>query len=271
MLSMKTILAVLLAWPWTAYAQGQGAAAVRDKLESEYQITKITDDKSGIVTPGSLLLLHKDKVLMFAATTAVDPCMNTYRNRKVSQNLACRLAVMKPPIPIPGKDKVPATRYFVSGEKFRVTKITVRDNGKDRGVVLDFYSEPIDDVHYIGQLTIPFGAFTPAPDDALKVVEEVVTVAPSEDAKNGSDATDPAPEASQPPAAPPPAELPPPPIETPPPPPSDPIKISEGQTIDQVVGAMGQPLTIAKVGTKEIYTYRDLKITFVDGKVKDFQ
>jgi len=34
---------------------------------------------------------------------------------------------------------------------------------------------------------------------------------------------------------------------------------------------MGQPVKKAKVGTKEIYYYKDLKITFVNGKVKDVQ
>jgi hypothetical protein len=45
----------------------------------------------------------------------------------------------------------------------------------------------------------------------------------------------------------------------------------EGQTIEQVVAAMGQPLKKAKVGTKDIYWYKDWKVTFVNGKAKDVQ
>jgi peptidyl-prolyl cis-trans isomerase A (cyclophilin A) len=71
--------------------------------------------------------------------------------------------------------------------------------------------------------------------------------------------------------APPTAEPAPTPIKPPPPPPPDPTEVSEGQTIDQVTMALGQPSKKAKVGTKEIYYYKDLKITFVDGKVKDVQ
>jgi outer membrane protein assembly factor BamE (lipoprotein component of BamABCDE complex) len=44
-----------------------------------------------------------------------------------------------------------------------------------------------------------------------------------------------------------------------------------GQTKDQVVAAMGQPVRIADLGKKQIYYYKDLKITFVDGKVTDVQ
>ena len=49
------------------------------------------------------------------------------------------------------------------------------------------------------------------------------------------------------------------------------VAINLGDTIDQVVAAMGQPDRIAKVANKDIYVYKDLKITFVDGKVSDIQ
>lgn len=50
-----------------------------------------------------------------------------------------------------------------------------------------------------------------------------------------------------------------------------PITVNLGDTIDQVVAAMGQPERAAKVANKDIYFYRDMKITFVDGKVSDIQ
>ncbi len=58
----------------------------------------------------------------------------------------------------------------------------------------------------------------------------------------------------------------------PPPPPSPaPKEISLGQTEDVVVANLGQPKKIAKIGAKEIYFYKDLKVTFVNGKVTDAQ
>ena len=60
------------------------------------------------------------------------------------------------------------------------------------------------------------------------------------------------------------------PIPAPPPPADQPTQTIEiGQTVDQVVAALGQPQKIAKVGTKQIYFYKDLKVTFNDGKVSD--
>jgi hypothetical protein len=47
--------------------------------------------------------------------------------------------------------------------------------------------------------------------------------------------------------------------------------IAMGQTINQVVAIMGQPQQIVDLGAKKTYTYSDLKIVFVDGKVNDVQ
>jgi hypothetical protein len=42
-------------------------------------------------------------------------------------------------------------------------------------------------------------------------------------------------------------------------------------TIDQVKAALGDPVSIAEVGSKTIYVYKDLKITFVNGKVSNVE
>ena len=50
-----------------------------------------------------------------------------------------------------------------------------------------------------------------------------------------------------------------------------PIEISLGQTIEDVVGSLGNPTQIVNLGAKKIYVYPDLKITFIDGRVTDVQ
>jgi hypothetical protein len=261
---------------------------IQQKLESEYQITKTNDAKTDIVTAGSIVVLHKDKLLMVAATSAANPCMNTYRDGQVFPNKACKFGSQIVRIPglgshIPHADNAPATRNFVAGEKFWVTKIDVKDSGKGRGVVFDFFTDatPAGDqgIRYKGVLSIPFPASISNSDDALKLVAEVITVVAPEDAKKDSD-TSPQPPAQSgqqvaaspnqppPPAAPAPAEPTPAPIEPPPPPPTE---VSEGQTIDQVLAALGQPVDKISAGNKVIYIYKNLKVTFVDGKVKEIQ
>jgi hypothetical protein len=53
--------------------------------------------------------------------------------------------------------------------------------------------------------------------------------------------------------------------------PSAPISIEKGQSIDQVVAALGPPEKKVNMGTKQIFVYKDLKVTFIDGKVTDVQ
>jgi hypothetical protein len=289
-----TTLLGLLVWVCsTALADDQGTkASIEKKLTSEYALTKTTDDKSDIVTAGAVLVLQKDKVFMVPTDATGNPCQNTYKDGKLSQSGACKVNDTFRKIPgfghvIPGQDKAIVTRAYVTGEKFWLTKVDVHDTGKDKGVMLEFFTDAVKDVRYKGTLLIAFkGGTLPSPDDALKLVAEVITVAPSEDAKDdkgkgGQEApaaaapaaannAAPAPAAPAPAAAAP-AEAPPPPIEAPPPPPADPASIKEGQTPDEVVAALGQPTKKAKIGTKEIYYYKDLKVVFVNGKVKDVQ
>jgi hypothetical protein len=47
--------------------------------------------------------------------------------------------------------------------------------------------------------------------------------------------------------------------------------IELGQTTDQVKGSLGEPKRVANLGTKVIYYYDGMKVTFKDGKVSDVQ
>jgi hypothetical protein len=279
----NAILGLLVCVSSTALAEDQGTKpSIEKKLTSEYALTKTTDDKTDIVTAGAVLVLQKDKLYMAPTDATGNPCQNNYKDGKLSQSGACKVNETFRKIPgfghvIPGQDKAIVTRAFVTGEKFWLTKIDVHDAGKDKGIYLEFFTDAINDVRYKGTLMIQVKAL-PSPEDALKLVAEVITVAPSEEAKDdkekpakqggqqGAAAPAAAPPAAE--AAPPPVEAPPPVIEAPPPPPAE---VSLGQTPDEVVAALGQPTKKAKVGTKEIYFYKDLKVTFLNGKVKDIQ
>jgi hypothetical protein len=59
----------------------------------------------------------------------------------------------------------------------------------------------------------------------------------------------------------------------PPPPPADapPPTIVLGETMDQVTAAFGQPLKVAKLGAKTIFYYKDMKVTFTNGKVSNVE
>jgi hypothetical protein len=52
---------------------------------------------------------------------------------------------------------------------------------------------------------------------------------------------------------------------------AEPASIEKGQTPDQVQAALGKPDKIVNLGSKQIYVYKDLKVTFLNGKVSDVQ
>jgi hypothetical protein len=78
---------------------------------------------------------------------------------------------------------------------------------------------------------------------------------PASGAATPSAAAAPAPAVAAPAAAEPPAPAPPPPA----------IKV--GQTQDAVIAALGQPDSVSAEGNKQIYVYKSVKVTFVNGKV----
>jgi hypothetical protein len=51
----------------------------------------------------------------------------------------------------------------------------------------------------------------------------------------------------------------------------EPQQIEKGQTPGQVKAVLGQPDKIVNFGSKQIFIYKDLKVTFLNGKVLDVQ
>jgi hypothetical protein len=166
------------------------------------------------------------------------------------------------------------SRDFVNGEKLYVTKITV-DRGKDV-ITFDLISDAYGDAgRYKASLRVEFPKKALVSADLAAVqptLDQVFKIAPPADQSSAAPAAAAPAAAAQPAPAPvTPAEPAMAPIPPPPPPPADPKSIAIGQTTDQVVAAMGQPEKIVKLGTKEIYYYKDMKVTFVSGKMTDAQ
>ncbi len=52
---------------------------------------------------------------------------------------------------------------------------------------------------------------------------------------------------------------------------AEPQTIQMGMTVDQVQSSLGKPEKIVNLGPKQIYVYKDLKVTFLNGRVADVQ
>lgn len=231
--------------------------SLQQKLDSQFALTQPTDDKTDIVTAGSVLVLQKSGLLMYSISNP-NPPQSTYKNGKILPNLGGKfLRDIGNTMTNPG-DIV--QRNFVAGEKFWVTKIVVRDDA----VLFSLYSDPYDNVRYFAELKFPIvKESAPSPDELLNTISEVLTVQPnaSSDPSTPQQSASPAAASEQPTAPPPSADA----------PQAPPKTIALGQTKDDVVAAFGHPQKMVDLGTKQIYFYSDMKITFVDGKVTDVQ
>jgi len=230
------------------YGQDQ-KAEVQKRLTSQFTRTRMTSDRTDVAKAGSVLELHKDGLFMCSIEAAAVPT-STYKNGTISFGFGASLSWTMALSTANQQVANIAQRKFVTGEKFWVTDYLAKDDG----VYFQFYSDPLNNVRYYGQLKFPFqkGKFPPA-DDVMKTIAEVLTV------DNGTDDSQP-----QEPAAAVGAQA-----------PNDsgaaPKTIAVGQTIDQVVTILGQPQKIVNLGTKVMYYYPDMKVIFVDGKVVDVQ
>ncbi len=221
-------------------------AEIQKRVNSQFVLTKTTAGGADIATAGSILVLHKDNLVMVSTDTRYCPT-NTYKDGKLSITFADKLSTNLALNSVQqgsNLGNVPQRR-FVTGEKFWITAVQVTD----KHVLLQVYSDPFDNVRYYAVLKFPYKKNNiPAPDEVMNTIAEVVTVEPADNA--ASTAAAPQKAAADPAAAP---------TKT----------IALGQTKDQVESLFGQPPKKATLGAKEIYYYPDMKVTFVDGKVSD--
>jgi len=248
---------------------GDPLMAIEQKLRSQIKLTRTLADHSDIITPGSVVELRVDGLMMYGVASPLPPS-NTYKNGKIGQGMGGFGKDFA--IGFMSGDDTTANDYphrkFVAGEKIWVTGITTQKDG----ISFQLFSDVYDDVRYYANLKIPFPnkKEIPPADSVVQILSNVLAVVPSDgQSDQNSQAAAPAPTAIQ---APQPVPVPMAAI-APPPPPADapPPTIAIGQTKDQVSTAFGQPQRLAKIGVKEIFYYKDMKVTFTSGKVSNVE
>jgi hypothetical protein len=241
-------------------AQDSALPAWVDQLSPQYKLVKLSQDSNGIsvVQPGTVLVLQKGGILGVPPLNVV-MCPAKYKDGDLHAPSGFCAAMVKQ-----------TSRYFQSGEKVYLFKIDVnvkKEQISVRIVACDSCNgtDPPTSFKSEIQFEFPKGYLETATAAQVQdTVNQVMTI-DAGDAKQAPGAP-----AAPAPAASPAVTAPPAPIAPPPPPADQPTQTIEiGQTVDQVVAALGQPQKIAKVGAKQIYFYKDLKVTFTNGKVSD--
>jgi hypothetical protein len=261
-LSKVVALATLTVGLASQAVQAQSSApvgAIETQLTQLYQTAKATADGTDLVTAGSVLVLQKDHLVMSKVDQAI-PMFNEYKNGAISQNgLAAAAGFLKAMSHLGALNPLGAnvaaqsatasagaTREFVAGEKFFVTKIDTHPDG----VIFSLISDPIKDVRYRATLKFPFAKGTaPSADDVTATVAEVIKLDAPDNSQDQK-------ASNQQGAAAAPAQT---------------KTIAVGQTRDEVIASFGVPSKVVQLGKKEIDFFSDMKVTFVQNKVVDVQ
>jgi hypothetical protein len=249
----------------TLAAQGDPKDVLLKKLNEQFVPTKFTADKSDIVTAGVVVALKEDGLLVYTVTVPMAP-ISVPKKGKLIQGFGDMMGVgMVDGMGRPGGISSVPIKNLVAGEKVWVKAIEL---AKD-SVMVQVVTDPYDDGRYFGTIKflIPKGT-VPTPEDGVKMISEVLDVQPAQD-QGSQQAPAPAPApAPVPTPAPAPMQA-----IAPPPPPADapPPTIEIGQAKEQVTAAFGQPVKAAKIGAKEIFYYKDMKVTFTNGKVSNVE
>ena len=224
-------------------------AKLEQQLKAQYPLTTLTRDGRGISKAGTVLVLQKND-LGAVPGNAVAYYTNNFKAGRLTHPALANM-FFKPEV----------IKTFGSGEQFFVTNFEAKD---DAVVVLLFSYNTYDDMLYKAdvQFQFPKGYLADVTLNQVQAaIGEVFAVAPPPPPPTEQTVPQPA----QPAQAAQPAEP------AQPAQPAAPVTIQMGDSPDKVVAAMGQPERIAKVANKEIYFYKDMKVTFVNGVVSDIQ
>jgi hypothetical protein len=234
-----------------AVAQNAPSVSLDEQLKAQYKLVKIgtaTGDIT-ITEPGTVLAIQKGGILgVVPKSLAMCPSKFEDGNLKGPNNFCVGMV---------GKQN---TRYLTSGEKvypFKIDVNTAKEKITFAILECDSCNNVTEPSSYKTEVVFQFakGYLETAAAGAVEdTIGQVLSIA-GDDAKQ-SDAAPPA-DQQQPAADPPPQ--------------ADPQTIKLGQTTDQVQAALGKPDKIVDLGAKQIYVYKDLKVTFVNNKVTDVQ
>lgn len=236
-------------------AQLAPVASLSDELAAQYKLVKMAADSSGLVVtePGTVLMVKKGGVLSFPPNDAA-VLATKYENGSIHSPSAVATGLFKQNVP---------TRFLTAGERVYVTKLDVNAKaGKISFSIVecDSCNGVQQPNFYKAQVNFQFakGYLESAnPADVETTIGQVLAI--DEDPQAGDQGGGQQSGAAAAAAAPEPEK------------PAAPVNISVGQTVEQVKAALGEPQKTVNLGTKQILLYKDLKITFIKGKVTDVE
>ena len=242
-----------------ANAQVAPDAPLPDQLKGLYKVTKFGVDAAGftVLNAGTVLVIQKGGILGVPPAN-VTMGTSVFKDGELHQPSAGNRMIL-------GN----VTRFLTVGEKVYVQKVDVNlktDKVAFTIVECDSCNGVNQPSLYKSVVSFEFAKGTLATADPAQVEDTIGQVFTIDGGSNGGQQSQdsstqqqgqqqdqqqaqPAPQA----------------------PPPEPASIQMGMTVDQVEAALGPPDKKVTIGAKIIYVYKDLKVTFTNGKVTDAQ
>ncbi|MGO8788968.1 MAG: hypothetical protein ACLQVL_16505 [Terriglobia bacterium] len=244
-------------------AQNTAPPSLQEQLEAEYKLAKVGKGPNGlgVTTPGTVLIIQKAGMqgVPLKSLAAVAAIYSDGALRPPSKKSDIGTGFLRGvSAPVSGV----SSRQLLVGEKVYATKINanLKDDKVEMHIVeCDACNAGMASSSFKSEVIFQFAkgylakASVPDVEDTIAQVFVLDTSAPV------AQPVQPPPQPEQP-AAPPPA-----------PAQAEPASIQLGQTPAEVVAVLGQPEKKVNLGSKQIYLYKDLKVTFLNGKVSDVQ
>jgi hypothetical protein len=257
-------------------AQDLPVVPLEDLLKAQYTLVKMGSDSGGdaIVAEGTVLVIKKDGIL--SVPYGDQPVATKYQDGTVRSPSAATMGARGSLMGKVGKQQT--TRLFQVGEKVYPSRIAVnlpKDQVTIGIIACDACNNVSPTTFYKAEVVFQFPKGTLATTSLSQVEDTIAELLNIDDspgdqgrtqggngnvAGNGN-ANDQrvgnqgggGGQAQQQASAP------------------EPQEIEKGQTPDQVKAVLGQPDKIVNFGSKQIFIYKDLKVTFLNGKASDVQ
>lgn len=230
--------------PVVLHAQSADPPTLVEQLEAQYPLAKMTmQGGCGVANPETALVIQKPGIGALPAKAYTPVCSTHYKEGKVNgPGFWCKQYLET------AKQELVTLE---SSDKVYITKFEVNTNKGEVGASIGYCAQASA---YKGDLVFQFPKKFLDTASVPEVEDKIAEVFTPESANRQAQSGTAQPQENSSGSA-------------------DPqTSVETGQTVEQVVGSLGEPDTKAKgAGTKLIYVWkaRKLKVTFMEGKVSD--
>lgn len=237
----------------TSIVSAQAPVSLHEQLSAQYKIAKMGSDSGGmaVVEPGTLLAVQKGGVLS-VPWKALALCPAKFQNNNLHASAGMCAAMVKS-----------VSRYFQVGDKVYPIKIDVNvDKAKISLTVVacDSCNGVNPPTSMKGEVVFEFAKGYLEKASAGEVedtIGQVFAISSGDQQDQGPGQGEQQQQTQQPTQS----------EQSQ----AEPQTIQLGMSTDQVQAALGKPEKIFNLGSKQIYVYKDVKVTFQNGKVADVQ